>query len=282
MDYSTINVLKLDSYKQVINILSKNHEIVGKISKFRNAQEQLISNQKKLVELHALLKGDTIFEKTKEIYRIDLINKTLPVITIMQIFAYDKKKKNLQRRVENLSLEYIQNCSDYQLINLSKKIWTIANKYGGYSLAFINKIKSKLNADKSKAINKLEKQYGLIPGMIRNIEEANIKFIEAMLFYEDEIKEKDKIVKKIKKVYNQTENLLINNIDRFISLLEKENPDFYKEYLNARTNLLQHEMNENEIQDELTNNDSQEANFEAAEQKSIQKPRAQRPVKVEG
>ena len=235
MDYNKINTLKLDSNNQLIGILSNHSEIIRKISRFQIAQERLTSNQKKLVELYALLSKDIgSLEQVKNDQRSELVKKTLPVITIMQIFAYDKKKKNLIKRLDYLTPEYLQICSDFELINISKKIWMIANKYGGYSLAFIRKIKSSLNADKSRTIIKLEKEYGLIPNMIKNIEEANIKFIEALLLYEDEMKEKDKIVRKIKKIDIQTDTLLENKIDRFVLLFQSENPNFFEEYQEAR------------------------------------------------
>ncbi len=249
---SAINNLKLDSYQQVIKVLSKNVETAAKISRFQNGLDQLYSNQKKLVDLQSRLSnGDNNTEKVKENNRIDLMQKTLPVLTILQIFAYDKKKKKLSKQVEDLSLEYLQYCSDFQLLNASRKIWKFANKYGGYSLAYMGKIKSSLHVDKLKAIDKLESQYGLMPFMIKNMEEANIRFIESLLLYDAEMKGKDKILKKIKKVYNQTENLLTNKIDRFVSLTESENPELFKEYQTARTDLLQHEIKENEEETQL-------------------------------
>jgi len=252
MDYSKINTLKLDSNKQVINVLSKNVTITDKISRFQTALKQLNANQQKLVDLYVLLKKDTnTTEKEKNDKRAELVKGIFPVITIMQIFAYDKKKKNLLKRLEYLTPEYLQNCSDIELITVSKKIWMIANKYGGYSLAFIHKIKSSLNAEKSKAIIKLEKEYGLIPDMIKNIEEANIRFIEALLLFEDELKEKEKTIRKIKKIDNQSDNLLKNKIDRFVLLFENESPEFYKSYQKARKNYINTNLLESETPDEI-------------------------------
>ena len=237
MDYSKINTLKLDNNKQVINVLSKNSVSASKISKFQTAIEQLSSNQKKLEELYALLgKGNDSTEKAKNDRRNELLKKAIPVITIMQIFAYDKKKKDLQHRLEDLTSENLQNCPDIELIKVTRKLWMIANKYGGYSLAYIRKIKKSLNAEKSKALIKLEKEYGLIPNMIKNIEEANINIIESMLRHEDEIKEKEKIVRKIKKIDSQSDSLLKNKIDRFVLLCENENPEFYNGYQKVRKN----------------------------------------------
>ena len=252
MDYNTINNLKLDSYQRIISVLSKNVESAAKISKFQNGLDQLDSNQKKLVDLQSQLsKDENNAEKLKGNSRIDLMQKTIPVLTIMQIFAYDKKKKKLSKKVEDVSMEYLQYCSDFQLLNTSREIWKLANKYGGYSLAYMGKIKSSLHVDKLKAIDKLESQYGLMPLMIKNMEEANIRFIESLLNYNEEMKGKDKILKKIKKVHNQTENLLKNKIDRFVSLSESENPDFFHEYHTARTDLLLNGIKENEAENQL-------------------------------
>jgi hypothetical protein len=235
MDYSKLNTLKLESYQKVSTVLLENKEMTTNISSFGTAMEQLEFNRKKLEDLHTLLgKEAGNLEVTKSNKRSDLVRKTLLVTTIMQIFAYDKKKKNLEEKLACLTPEYFQTCTDIQMINTSKKVWSIANKYGTYSLAYVNKMKTDLDADKSNAIIKLEKDYGLIPDMIKNIEEANIKFIETLLAYQDEMKEKEKIVNKLKKTYKQTENLLQNKIDRFVFLVANEHPDFYKEYMGAR------------------------------------------------
>jgi hypothetical protein len=245
MDYSKINTLKLDNTKKLRKILSANIETPGKITRFQSAIDQLGSNQKKLEQLYSSLGKDiSEIEKAKNDLRNELLKKIWPVITILQIFAYDKKKKNLKERLESLTGEYLQNCTDMELISVSKKIWLSANKFGGYSLAFIHKIKSTLNADKSKKVIKLEKEYGLIPDMIRTLEEANIKFIESLLLFEDEVKEKDKTVKKIKKLNAQTDLLLQNKIDLFVRLLENDKPELYKEYSHARKNLLLKDIND--------------------------------------
>lgn len=228
---------KLESYAQIISVLSKNNEILNKVSRFQIASEQLSSNQKKLVDLNSLLGKDiSAIEKVKNNRRKELVKSTMPVIRIMQVFAHDKKKKNLQERLEYLTSEYVQNCSDIELIKISKKIWLIASKYGGYSTTFTSKIKSTLNPDNSKAIIKFEKEYSLNSKMIKNIEEADISFIESMLLYQGEMKEKEKVAMKMKKINKQTKNLLANKIDRFVLLFESKNPGFYKEYSQLREN----------------------------------------------
>jgi hypothetical protein len=228
---------KLDSYAEIISLLSNNNEIPKKISRFQIAVEQLNSNQKNLMELYPLLNKDiTSSEKVKNKRRVELIEKHMPVIRIMQAFAFDKKKKNLQKQVEYLTADYVQNCSDNELIKISKKIWLIATKNAGYATTYTDKIKSTLNPNESKAIIKFKKEYGLKPEMIKNIEESNIKFIESLLIYKAEMKEKEKIAMKMKKINKQTKNLLCNKIDRFVLLFERENPSFFNDYSSLREN----------------------------------------------
>ena len=142
-------------------------------------------------------------------------------------------------------------------------------------------MKTDSDADKSNAIIKLEKEYGLIPDMIKNIEEANIKFIETLLAYQDEMKEKDKIVKKIKKTYKQTENLLQNKIDRFVFLVENEQPDFYKEYQDARKLEILKEITLEEKSGEKNEEDASSATEDSNSETEIkQKPRATRKAQA--
>lgn len=246
MDFSKINALQMDSNAQIINLLSKNTEITNKFFGLRNALQQLSSNQKKMADLFQVFgKDNKSIKKAKNDFKNELIEKIMPVVTIMHIFAYDKKNRNLKKLLLPLTSEYLQNCSDDKLIKFTKKIWMIANKFGGNSLAFIKKNKSSLNAFKSRATH-MKDEYGLMPEMIKNIEESYIKFLEYILLYEDEMKEKKKVARKINKINKQTAKLLANKIDRYVQLFANENPAFYKDYYLARENKLQINLPESE------------------------------------
>lgn len=236
---------KLESIHQVIGVLSKNMQSLNTVSRFQDHYEQLIAYQKNLEDLNFLLRKDiTSIEKDSNDRRKGLLERTLIVIRIMQVFAIDEKKNKLQRQLEHFTSEYVQDSSDMELIKISKKIWLIANKHGGYAKTFINKIKSALNRKHSKANIKFEKKYGLIPEMILNIEEACIKFIEAMLLYQGEKKNKEKIAVEMKIVYKMTKKLLDKRIDKFALLFENKNPIFYKEYHQLRESQLQRHATE--------------------------------------
>ncbi len=244
--------LKMEGNALLIDLLTKNIEIVNSVSKFQSALEQLNSNQQKLEYLNALLNKDvTSVEKVKNDRRKALEDRTMVVIRIMQVFAHDKKKSKLQSRLYHLNSEYVQNCTDMELIKISKRIWRIANKTGGYALTFVDKIKSALNPENLKATNKFEKEFGLNSSMIRNIEEANISFIEAMLIYDDAMNEKEERALKMKKINKQIKKLLANKIDRLALMFENDNPGFYADYRELRDKQLQKQKKE--TNDQKTN-----------------------------
>ena len=246
--------LKMNRNAQVMSVLSRNMEIWNKVSKFQNAVDELVLNQKKLDELYSLLKRDiTDIEKTKADRRKELEDKTMMLVRIMQVFAHDKKKGKLQRKLYHLTYEYIENCMDLELIDISKEIWLIANKFGGYALTFVTKIKAALDPENVKATNKFEKEFGLNPDMIKNLEDAILHFIKAMLPYNIEMAEKEKVATKMKGIIKKTKKLLTNKIDRMVLMFENENPGFYKEY---------HELREDHYYKNVKETINQEANFE--------------------
>lgn len=227
--------LKMDRNAQVISILSKNAEVWNKVSKFQTAVDQLISNQKKLVDYQSLLSKDTTsVEKEKNDRRKELEDRTMSVVRIMQVFAHDKKKGKLQRKLYHLTYEYVENCLDFELIDISKEIWLIAHKFGGYALTFEGKIKAALDPENVKAINKFEKEFGLSADMINNLEDAILNFIKGLIPYNGEMAEKDKVALKMKEINKKTKKLLTNKIDRFVLMFENDNPGFFKEYNDLR------------------------------------------------
>ena len=245
--------LKMERNALVISILSLNAEIWKKVSKFQEAVDRLISNQEKLVELQALLNKDiTVIENAKNERRKELEDSTITVVRIMQVFAHDKKKGKLQRKLFHLTYEFVENCMDLELIDISKEIWLIANKFGGYALTFESKIKAALNPENEKATGKFEKEFGLNAGMIKNLEEAILSFINAMIPYNKEMAGKAKVAIKMKEINKKTKKLLSNKIDRLVLMFENENPGFYKEY---------HELREDHYYKHVKETINQETDF---------------------
>ena len=264
---------KLERNAQIVGILAKNHEILNKVSRFHDHYEVLVSNQKKLIDLNLLYCKDlTSVEKMKNDKRIELIDNTIIVIRVIQAFATDNHKKKLQLRLEHFTPEFLHDCSDMGLIKVSKKVWLIANQYGGYATTFVNKIKSALDPKNFKANLKFEAKYGLIPEMIENIEKSTIGFIESLLQYQEAMKEKELIANEMKMIFKQSKKLVTNKIDKFALLFESKNPKFYKEYSQAREKQNKTpitEINEQEV--EYLDQNTIESDKKAVETKSKRK-----------
>ncbi|MFZ4399193.1 MAG: hypothetical protein ACOYO1_04090 [Bacteroidales bacterium] len=278
--------IKLDNNAQLLSLLSNNVEISNKVTRFHSAIEKLKSKQIKSEELHSILIMDiSKIEKDKNNKRIELEKTLLPLIRIMQVFAYDKKKTNLQKKLEYLTLDYIQKCSDIELIKIAKKIWLIVDKNAGYSLIFNSKGNSALNKDSIKKINKFDKEYGLNPGLIKNIEKTNLNFIESLFIYQKEIKAKGKVAKKIKNILKQTEDLFSNKIDQFVKMLEIDNPGFSKDYYLLRENKPKSKIKETPekkpIRQVRTNKENKNTQKDIEQSnESTQKPKATKTNKV--
>ncbi len=226
---------KLDGISQIIGVLSKNLEILKKVSKFGDHYDEINQNYKKLIDLHVLYCKDISTLETRiNSRRHELLDKTMTVIKVLQVYATDKEKTNLQLRLELLSFEYLNDCSDLELIKISKKVWLTATKVGGYSTTFLKRIKSALNPENSKANLKFEKKYGLTSEMIKDIEEAIISFIESMVIYQQAFNKKINLSGEMKQVFKETKKLLSKKTDKFVLLYQKSNPDFYKEYNQVR------------------------------------------------
>jgi len=94
-------------------------------------QKQYYGKHRKLSDLATLLTKDvSTIEKSKNERRKELEERTMTVVRIMQVFAHDKKKGKLQRKLYHLTYEFIENCMDLELVEISKEIWLIANKFG--------------------------------------------------------------------------------------------------------------------------------------------------------
>ena len=102
------------------------------------------------------------------------------------------------------------------------------------NLLIPSKIKAALNPESSNFNLKFEKKYGLLPEMIKNIEESTIGFIISMIQYQEAMKEINLIANEMKINFKQSKKLLTIKIDKFALLFESKNPQFYKEYSHAR------------------------------------------------
>ena len=205
---------KLEGNAQLISILSQNLETLNKVSRFHDHYQVLTANHEKAISLNeSYTKDVTSLVNAKNDRRAALIENATSVVRVMQAFAIDKKKKNLQFRLEHLTPEFFHDCSDMELVKISKKTWLMANHYGGFAITFKDKIKFAFNPENSNANIKFEKKYGLIPEMLNHIEESTIRFIESMVQYQMEKSKKEHLANEMKSNFRQSKKLIANKID---------------------------------------------------------------------
>ena len=278
-DFKDYNLI-LDRNAQLIDVLSRNIEVWNKVSKFQAAVDQLKSNQKKLLKLNALLCKDlTSIEKEKNDRRKELEDRTMTVVRILQNFAHDKQKIKLQERLYYVIPENVQNYLDAGLINVSKKIWKDANKYGEYEQTFIRKINSALHPTKLDSINKFQKEFGLSPDMIKNLEEDILNFITAMHPYNEEIDKMVEVALKMKKINKKTKKLVTNKIDRLVRNFENDNPAFYNEYFDLKDHFykpIEEALNEDTASQDLILDENQMIQVEPKGKKQTKKNKIQK------
>jgi hypothetical protein len=226
---------KIESYQSLSKVLAHYKKLIENIKGFNDCVEELNDNISKLLKLQTLASKDTsLTEDTKNKCRSILIEKTQPVITILKIFAFDQKKQRLTKKLEKITSQELQKCSDVELTNTIQDIWRMVNKYGGYSYTFEDKLKIKKIASNVRIVAQLEKKYGLDPSILEDLEEAFLSFTNAFYTYENELSEKISVIKKIKKNLEHTEELIDNRLDLYVSLFETKSPEFFKAYHNTR------------------------------------------------
>ena len=139
-------------------------------------------------------------------------------------------------------------------------------------MTFVNKIKSALDPENTKINLKFEKRYGLIPEMIKNIEEANIRFISSVVLYNGSLKDREKLRLVMKQIFKDSKKLLAKKIDKFALLYESKNPQFFKEYSKVREQQLSKTIPEIKHPDiEVPDPKNDDSEIESVEVKSRRK-----------
>jgi hypothetical protein len=76
--------------------------------------------------------------------------------------------------------------------------------------------------------------YGLTNEIINDMEDACKQYIDTTLELRDSISKKNKNLKKISKKINENSKILKNKVDKYITLFEASEKDFFNNYHSAR------------------------------------------------
>lgn len=222
-------VKKLEMYLKTRSVLEKNTSNWSNAIEVKNILDEFYSNTDKIIELENEYKKDiSEILNNKTIITADLINQSMPIINVLQVYAYDTKNNNLKKKL-NLSHKDFKKSKDSDLVNKVKTTLKIAKELYGKSIEDDSKSKKK-SGDKLVNLS----GYGISGLMIDELEDVNKKFIESATIVRDSINYRNNCAKKITEKIKNNDKLLLNRLDKVMTLNQNNNNDFYNAYKESR------------------------------------------------
>ncbi len=229
---TTKQSIALKMYLKVRDVFEENLTKWADASEIKSSCEDFNSNTDKIIELENEFKKDiSSFTVAKAAKREKLVNTAVPILNVLQVYAYDIKDDSLAKKI-NYSRNKLTKMKDLALVDKCKFAWKITKQLYGKSLTMGNESAKK---DKKALANSVNiKGYGVNGQMIDNLEVANKEFIDATLALKDAISYKNKCAKKITDKVKSNDKILRNRLDKLLTLFELTDQNFYKSYTDAR------------------------------------------------
>ena len=208
---------KISVFEKLYDTLEKNLDKWGDIEQFKSSYDDFVRNLKKLEEHIPVSKKDHegIISDLKRT-RAELTSKLIPVSNLMDLYAQDKNKKSLKKKIEKTRRK-LDKLSDS---GLSKKVGELTD----YAEKTIEKENEKENKN-----NKLE-SYGLSLKHIKELKAENDKFIKLKEKLKTERKASWEAYKEIPRLIKENDRIVRNRINKFMSIFRNNDPDFYGAY----------------------------------------------------
>lgn len=229
---TTKQSIALKMYLKVRGVIEENLSKWADASEIKNSCEDFNSNTDTIIELKNEFKKDiSSFTVAKADKREKLVNTAVPILNVLQVYAYDIKDNSLAKKI-NYSRNKLTKMKDSALVDKCKFAWKITKQLYSKSLTMGNESAKK---DKKALANSVNiKGYGVNGQMIDNLEVANKEFIDATLSLKDAMSYKNNCAKKITDKVKSNDKILRNRLDRLLTLFELTDQSFYKSYSDAR------------------------------------------------
>jgi hypothetical protein len=211
---------KILNYEKLFNVMEKNLDKWSHINQFKSTYDDFVLNLKKLNDLKSIIEKD-FSETNKKLTNLEkeLRTKLVPVTNLLELYAVDKNKKalkkkmiNIRRKVDKLSAE-----------GLDKSVVEIAD-YADKKLGIVN------NEDKNKI--GLE-DYGLSVKLLDELKTDNESYADLRARIRAEKKELQKATEEVKMRIKENEKILKRRFKKFMSIFENSDPVFFEAYLKA-------------------------------------------------
>lgn len=218
---------KILMYQAIFSVLENNIHQIKTIMELNIAYEHFISYFNKLIELQGEFNKEIqpLVDK-KSVSRENLIKLTVPVVNILQVYAFDFSDKALAKKVD-ISKNKLTKSRDSVLVEKTELIWKTAKQLFGKHIHGANAEESK------KAIININ-NYGITGQMIDELETAVKSFVENILILKNAIAHKNKCGKKITERIKEVDSLLKNKIDKLMSVFDTKDQVFYRNYIISR------------------------------------------------
>jgi len=219
----TKHLKKIEAYQNFHRVMENNLMKWTNTGQFKNSYDRFVRNLKKLNELKEDAQQDRSDLKEK-LYksRIDMIERFIPVLDLVELYAKDNKKKSLKKKVEKIRSR-LDGMSDDMLENRVDEISSIAER------------KMEIDTANKKGGAGLE-SYGLNLQIIEQLRNDNMIFSELKNTLTETREKVKNAHKEINIRIKENDKLLKRRINKFMSIYKLNDPDFYKAYKDALLN----------------------------------------------
>jgi len=211
---------KILDYQELFEVMEKNLDKWNGIERFKSSYDEFVRNLKKLEDLKTVAekKFDEANQKLESL-RQDIITRLVPVSNLLDLYALDKNKKSLKKKIDKARGKF----DKMSIEQLNKHVAEITD----YAE---NKLNNVIEGKKKE--NSLE-GYGLSMKLINDLKTDNENSIDLHVNLKAEQKAARDAAKEIKKRVKENEKILKNRFKKFMSIFKNTDPAFYEAYENA-------------------------------------------------
>jgi chaperonin cofactor prefoldin len=211
---------KILKYHHLYDVMENNLDEWSKIDQFKTSYDEFVRNLKKLNKLNIVLEKDfSAPVASLENLKKDLNASLLPIFDLLELYAGDNNKKNLNKKISKFRRDLDKLAGS----ELTGKI----DQIGGYAEKKLKKAE-----DKTKKIKALE-GYGLSLGMIEELKKEKENYLKNRESLKTELKELKKTEKEIKKIFCKNDQIINKRLKKFMSMFKNSDPEFYNDFKNA-------------------------------------------------
>jgi hypothetical protein len=213
-------IKKIQSYEKLFNVMEKNLNKWSNIDHFKSNYDDFVLNLKKLKDLLSITEKDLSATKSSlKSLRNDIETKLVPVTNLLDLYAGDKNKKTLKKKIDNARGKL----STMSPEGLNKYVVEITN--------FAEKKFNKVDEGGQKS-NKLQ-GYGLSMKLIDELKTDNENYADLRASLKAEKKAVKEAIKEISKRIKENEKIIKSRFKKFMTVFMNTDPAFYEAYLNA-------------------------------------------------